>query len=370
MLLEKIKNFYFYKKAEGLYKKYERFIMPLALILGFLLDAATFKTIDIFTNFILLLFYALCAGACIFFINFYEARAAIFSGRIVNKLRLYAPVVMQFCFGALLSMSFVFYSFDGVFSISWPLVLMLLFLMVANEIFKNYYKNPIVQLSALFFVWLTLLGLLFPFVFNSVGSSVFIFGELSAAALFAFFTFVLAKFSVNIRSIYRQVALIAVVIFGFMNFLYFANIVPPMPLVMREGGAYHNVQKINGAYEVWAERESFWYKFFLKKTMHIAPGTVVYIYSAVFSPADLNTEITHHWQKYDEAEKKWVTVNKLSFWVTGGRYAGYRGYSKSARITPGRWRVYVETSRGQKIGKISFTAFAAEIAPETEKILK
>ena len=184
------------------------------------------------------------------------------------------------------------------------------------------------------------------------------------------FVHTLAKFSSNIKQMQKPLALYIVAIFGFMNVLYFANIVPPIPLTMRDGGVYHNVKKVGGIYEVEAERETFFQKIMPGKIIYVTERNLVYVYTSVFSPADLNTEIIHRWQKYNEENGKWVTVNKLSFFVKGGRKDGYRGYSLSSNITPGRWRVFVETKRGQVLGKVSFEVERVNVPSKTEIFFK
>lgn len=370
MLIQKIKNLFFYKKTRDFYRKYERAIIPLTLVLGFVLDIVTFRTIQIVTSFVLLVIYIILVGASIAFINIYEARRLNISNRFIGYLRLSAPVVMQFSFGALLSMSFIFYSFGGAFSVSWPLVLTILFLMVANEIFKEYYKKPMAQLNVFFWCLLTLFFLMFPYAFNSLSAWVFVFGGVSAVFVMMLFVHTISKFSQDIKQIKKPLALYIIAIFGFMNALYFVNIVPPIPLAMREGGMYHNVKRAGGMYEVEAERETFFQKIMPGKIIHIIKNNPVYAYTAIFSPADLNTDIVHRWQKYNEATGKWVTMNKIFFSVVGGRKDGYRGYSLSTNVAPGRWRIYVETKRGQVLGKISFEAKSADNLPATEVLFK
>ena len=156
----------------------------------------------------------------------------------------------------------------------------------------------------------------------------------------------------------------------FMNGLYFLNIIPPIPLSLREAGVYHRVTRAGQDYELSMEKESILQRLFFGKTIHVMKNSPVYIFTSVFSPADLNTEIVHVWQRYDENKKEWQTVNKLSFLLKGGRQEGYRGYSLSNNVVPGKWRVYVETKRGQVLGKISFTVKQVFSLPEIEKIYK
>ncbi len=65
--------------------------------------------------------------------------------------------------------------------------------------------------------------------------------------------------------------------------------------------------------------------------------------------------MVHRWQYYDDETRSWVTASALSFSIHGGRSDGYRGYSVKRSLTEGKWRVSVETVRGQVLGRIPFT---------------
>lgn len=78
----------------------------------------------------------------------------------------------------------------------------------------------------------------------------------------------------------------------------------------------------------------------------------------------------HHWQYYDEAKGEWVSRDRLAFSITGGNRTGYRGYSFKARAEAGKWRVDVETERGQVLGRISFRILPAEGILELKTVVK
>ncbi len=370
MLKEKIQNLVLYTKLKALYKKYERLLMPATLLLGFLTDVITFRTINIFWAFVLLTVHISLVTLSIFLINFYDAHWLGKAGKPLSFLRLAAPIVMQFSFGNLLSASFIFYSFGGVFSVSWPLILLLLFLMVANEVFKESYLKPTVQISALFFCLITLLSLVLPYSLRSISPWVFVLVDVVSVFLIYFFICLLSRKVKEIKEKQKNLGIYIALLFILMNGLYFLNIIPPVPLALRDGGVYHDIVHVGQSYRVTAEKESIWQKIIPGKTVSVADKTPVYVFTAIFSPADLNTEIVHDWQKYDEASHKWISMKKLSFKIVGGRKDGYRGYSISSNVAPGKWRVYVETKRGQVLGKVSFKVKQVETLPEMETLLK
>jgi hypothetical protein len=156
------------------------------------------------------------------------------------------------------------------------------------------------------------------------------------------------------------------IVFGGMYFLYFANIIPPMPLSLREAGVYHSVVKQGNDYKLMGEKENLVDKFIPGQTIHITQRQRVYIYTAIFAPADLNARIYHHWQYYNESVGEWITISRPWFQIVGGRDGGFRNYSYSM-VKEGRWRVYAETERGQVIGRIKFNV---EIVDEASELVE
>ena len=63
-------------------------------------------------------------------------------------------------------------------------------------------------------------------------------------------------------------------------------------------------------------------------------------------------------------------MNKLSFGIVGGRKEGYRGFSLSSNVSSGKWRVFVETKRGQVLGKVAFKVKIVEKMLEMEVVTK
>src|SRR5687767_5925328 len=101
-----------YQKVGALYKKYERLLMPATLLGGFLIDYITFTSINIRTTFIILFIYWILAGSIIAFMHLFDAGKVNVWYRL-KYLRLFSPLILQFCFGSLLGSSLIFYWFSG-----------------------------------------------------------------------------------------------------------------------------------------------------------------------------------------------------------------------------------------------------------------
>ncbi len=348
------KKIFRYKKIKEWYARNERLLIPSMLVLGVTADFVTFTSINITAAFVLLGVYALIAGGAILFLNAYNAETVLKLKNVWRYLWLSTPLVLQFAFGALLSASFIFYFFSGTIFISWPFIGLIVFLMISNEIFRHYYLRPTVQVGAYYFILFTLASIILPFASRAISLSIFIFSGTISLILVAGYIAILLRIAPSSRSSLARFAIVVSIIFFFMNGLYFLNIIPPIPLAIREAVLAHEIKRVNNKYVLLAEEEPFLERFLPGETFHKAEDGKVYVYTAIFAPRGLAATIVHNWQYYDEARGEWVSRDRLSFPITGGAKTGYRGFSVKSQVPPGRWRVDVETERGQVLGRISF----------------
>lgn len=346
-----------------LYAKLERFLMPLMLVTGLAVDFITFQTIRIETALTLLSVYFVAAGLAIVYVHLHDAKGAIDRHPVSRFARLMAELIVQFAFGALLSASLVFYWFSGAASVSWPLIIVLAFLMVSNDVFRQYYTSPAVQISVYYFVAFSLLSLILPVAFNSISAWFFLYAGVLSLVFILFYLAGISRVVPTIREQRLRIFTPIFIIFAFMNALYAFNLIPPIPLSVRESGVYHDLKRENGNYLVKAETYSWWQALWPVSTMHVVAGGKVYVFASIFAPADLNTTITHDWQYFDPTVKEWVSKDQISYPISGGRSDGYRGYSLKSSLTPGRWRVDVKTQRGQVLGRVRFTVERIELPP-------
>jgi hypothetical protein len=154
-------------------------------------------------------------------------------------------------------------------------------------------------------------------------------------------------------------------IFVGMNALYFGNLIPPIPLSLKDVGVYHDIDRLrNGNYVMQYEDHGLPNIFKLYEDFHASVGTPVYAYTAVFSPTSLNTTVIHEWERYDAESGTWVLMGLVNLHVVGGREGGFRTYSIKDDLTSGRWRVNVETLDGHLIGRLRFTVVSDSPLPE------
>jgi len=349
-----------FEKIKKFFIKYERSLSYIAFLLGFTVDNLTLTRIDLLFDNLVLFSYLTIAGAIIIFLSFSKQRqlgASVSpSGVFFTVLHSFAPFVMQFAFGGLFSGFFIFYSRSASLSASWPFLLLLAFMLFGNEFFKKKYAKTIFQISIFYFVLFSFLIFYVPIIVGSMGARIFLLSGLLSIIAIKLFIKLLARISPEqINKSKNSLTLSIAAIFIAINAMYFANIIPPIPLSLKDAGVYHFVARENGNYKV-SHEEKTWRDYipFSVKTIHLTAGEPMYFYSAVFAPTKITMPIFHEWQYFDEARGEWTTKSRIGFQISGGRDGGYRGYTVKESWRAGRWRVNVVTERGQVLGRVSF----------------
>ena len=333
----------------------KRHWMTLSFVFGFLLDNITLNRVDqLFDNFVLAAYVVL---AMVSLLLLYGSAAEKITGRIGELARRYSPLLVQFSFGGLLSGMLIFYGRSGSWSQAWPFMLIILLAIYGNETIRERTSRLIYNLAILFVGLFSYTVLVIPVFTGLMGPWIFVGSGL--LALFIMYWFVQALHKVVPRFItihMRSIVFTLGAIFVSFNFLYFANIIPPIPLSLKDVGIYHSVVHFeNGDYQLKHE-DGRWFEPFKNSddTYHAVPGDNIFCFAQVFAPTKLKTDIYHKWEYYDEGKDDWIEHARMSYGIAGGRDKGFRGYTLIQNYTDGKWRCTVETGRGQVLGREVF----------------
>jgi hypothetical protein len=332
--------------------KNEKWLTPIVLLGGFVLDTLTLRRSDLLAENILLSVYFILVLSGLLIWHKLEQK------RIKNTDQLgfqsFIFLVMQFAFGGLFSSLTVFYVKSASFYASWPFILLLFGGMIATEYFKKHFTLFLVQIGTLYMLLFTYLILLVPLAVRTINGWVFILsGILSLVIIFAYilvFKLYIPKLTKG-KDLYFVYVIGA--IFALINGMYFTNIIPPIPLSLKDSGIYQKVEKNAGTYVFSGFENRFSFRNF-KQEYFIPKGTPVYFYTSVYAPVKFNQKIVHEWQKKNTKDE-WVTILKIDFPIYGGNANGYRGYTVSNKITEGEYKILVETDSGQVLGVKKFS---------------
>jgi hypothetical protein len=339
---------------------YLRYVPTAALFAGLIFDILTLNKPDaVFENVVIIGYLTLSALTI-------TALQSTF-GKLTPGRRLLLLSLLQFSFGNLASALMVLYARSGTFTGSAIFIGILALLFLGNEVLRDRYARAHLRITIWFALLLTYSTLIVPVYLGTIGLLTFFVSVLLALGVTFLFVFLLSyiahiSFKKRVRRITTSVVAITIVFVG----LYITNLIPPVPLALKNIGIYHSVVPLGDAYIATYEPRA-WYEFWrdTNSMYTLQAGAPTFCFSAVYAPGKLEAKIRHRWERYDENVSNWVTVARIPFPIRGGREEGFRGYTQTSQITQGKWRCSVETSRGALIGRTTITV--VEGAPKLQK---
>jgi len=277
-------------------KPYERHLSAAGMLGGFGVDYAAYGRLDHAVTQTVLIVYLSVAAGSILLLHYLEGLAV--SEGFLAKLRGWLPVVTQFAFGTLWSAFLVFYARSGVFVASWPFLLVLLAIFVGNEVFKVYHSRLIFTTVLLAFALLSYAIFMVPVFTHTIGRWTFLGSTAAAAIVFVLFLRLLNWVGHSrLGNLRWQIGLGALGVFMAVNALYFLNVLPPLPLAMQRAGVFHQIKRMGSVYYAMGEPQTWLEYFGIPPVVHVTGDEPVYVYSAVFAPIALKTDVVHVWQR-------------------------------------------------------------------------
>lgn len=345
------------------YGKYERRVSSFSLFFGFIFDLLTISRLDTTWTKIYILSHIVLIG--VFIILIHKKERYRNDELDPSKAHFWFVNILQFLFGGILSTFLISYFRSSDLFVMWPFILILVTAFISNEILKRHYIRLSFQIGLYFLSVYSFAIFFIPILIHKIGVWIFILSGIASLVYISIFIYILFKIVKDKFSASRK-SLIAIVlgIVVLVNTLYFTNLMPPIPISLKDIGVYHNITKnSSGNYDVVYEKKGVKGYFEFYKKFRLVSGEPVYAYSAIFSPSNLNLNVIHEWQHFDETTGKWTLETKVSLPVVGGRDNGFRTYSVRDNLTSGKWRVNVLTDNGQFVGRLRFYIIPVEYTP-------
>lgn len=287
--------------------------------------------------------------------------------RWVLQSRPYYPMASQFLLGGLFSAYAIFYSRSATLTGTAVFFALLILLLVGNEFLRDRLSNLRLLVSLYALVCFGFFTFFLPVVTGHMNLLVFLAGAgLSAAVTFRVVQLVYRDNPDRSRREAVGVTAPAFALIGVLVGFYFLNWIPPVPLSMKFGGMYREVQKQGDQFLLTFDRP--WYQVWKRSQNPFPADEPIYCFTAVFAPVALNTTVYHHWYFRTDNSKPFTHADKIPIKIAGGREGGYRAYTFKQRLDPGEWRVDVEAEDGRIIGQVTVRVEQGETGG-TQKIL-
>jgi hypothetical protein len=357
------------EKPKNFVARHSRLVSFIAFVAGFIWDGLTLTYVNLSEAAVILGAYlAVIAVGIIVFQGISSRYEQGWRRKIAGGI----PYVIQFMFGTLFNASLIFYTRSAELSASWPFLLFLAAVIFGNELFRKRQARLTFQIALFFIAEFLYFVFAVPIVVGKIGAGIFILSGLVSLLVLGIITLVVSKVARG-RFLEKRTIRIFIIgaVYAALNYSYFANLIPPIPLALKDAGVFHSVTKVSGEYVVKYE-PSAPYVFWRKESdvFHEVPGETAYVWSAVFAPTAFSLPVYHEWEHFDEQKGEWILSSRIQFQIFGGRDGGYRGYTFKKDPLPGKWRVDITTETGGRLGRVSFTVVLASSSPLLETGLR
>lgn len=340
-------------------RRNERWLSACFFIFGFLDHLITFGAFSLPTEIILFEVYLGVIALCTLLSHISIGS----TGRVMRTVAVLAPLAAQMTIGGVLAGFVVFYTKESVLSVSWPFLIFLAIIFVGSEFFRDLREHLVFQTALFYFSLYALAVFALPTYVGALNERVFFQSTLLTILIFAVFLGILAIFGwQRLKQTILPILLSTGILTAAIVLAYVTDVIPPLPLALRDGGIYYSITHEGDGYVAQGEQKQPWWHIGTETVDHV-PGTPLYAFSAVFAPGAFATSVVHEWQFYNPQTKTWETRSTVAFTLSGGREEGYRGYSLKNDPEPGKWRVRVQTLTGQTIGEFRFNVTSVSTAP-------
>jgi hypothetical protein len=346
-----------FSRIIGWIQKRQHHISTLVFLGGFLLDIATLTFLDLQQVELLFTFYLVIVTIASFINHLVDTKVnEENTPKFYKTASVISALTVQFFVSGLLSGFLIFYTKSSSLLISWPFLLLLALIFLGNEFLREYRYHLTFQTVLLYFSFYAFSIFAVPVFLGKLGPSIFLISTgIAIAALAAYLFFLRLLDTTRFRTFLMSTIIACTVCTGIVVGSYFLNLIPPLPLTLKDGGVYQSVVRTASGYDLAGGQTEKWWDPRTPQIVIASDGSLS-AYTSIFAPVAFTAGIEHEWDWYNPKSRTWEEQALIAFGLTGGREQGYRGYSTKTAVTPGSWRVKVMTQSGQVIGTLRFTA--------------
>ena len=333
---------------------------------GVTYDTVTLTRIDRLLDNLILLLYLMVLGVLIVLKGRTDLQKIhgepVTTGKaahVLDRAEPYYPMGIQFLLGGLFSAYTIFYSQSASLTTTAVFFGVLVLLLVGNEFLHDRLSSLKLLISLYALVAFCFFTFFLPVLTGIMNWIMVVLGAvLSLALALRVLELVYQGQTSRARMELVKAGGPAVAVVAVLIAFYFLNWIPPVPLSLKLGGIYHQVEKVDGLYHLTFEKPA-WYQVMKRSDNPFHGDGPAYCFTAVFAPVDLKTIIYHRWQYRvvtpgRSSKGDFSTTDRIPIRISGGREGGYRGYTIKQHVPPGEWRVDVETEDGRVIGRVLF----------------
>ena len=350
-------------RLKELHQKHKRWIPIVSFILGFLFDSFMLRRIDELSTLIQQACY-LCIATGLVSIELVEETREIKAPKILSRIWQYREFLLHFLLGTLLNSYTIFFFKSASALTSLLFIGALVAILTVNE-FLRFGKSQLqVHVALVSLCLISYLLSLAPIVLGFMGILPFFVSV--SASLFIFTLYygcIRPRLSGNPHLLHTHLLYPYATIHLIFIVLYFLNAIPPVPLAVSYMGIFHQVEKSEDGYQLSFTHPEWKFWEHGDETFLARPGDPIFCFAQIFSPTRFKENLQVRWLLWDE-KKGWQSQDVIPLSVTGGRDQGYRVVIRKNNYQPGQWRVQIETTRNQEVGRLKFSVVADDTTDE------
>jgi hypothetical protein len=274
-----------------------------------------------------------------------------------GKLLHFRHELIHFLFGTLLNAFLVFYlkAASGL----WSLVFMagLGSLLLANEMPRFRSLGPLMRVALLSFAFTSYFSYLFPVLLGFLSPSLFLLAVCLSASLTYFLWRLYVRWTPDPRWGFARAVAPSLSLQALLLMLYWARVVPPVPLSLKWIGIYHDVQRQGKVVRLLHQRPYWKFWEHGDQTFLARPGDRIFCFTQIFAPRNFRDGLRVRWA-YRDPKSRWAWTDAIPLTISGGHQEGWRGVAYKKNFSPGDWKLNIETSDGRDVGDIRFTVIA------------
>jgi hypothetical protein len=323
---------------------------------GFVFDWFTVARIDSWIDIAIQLLYLSAIAGLLLLQQMHAQGAWRPRGRVVDLWN-HADKALHFLYGALLSVHVVLYFRSSAAAAPAVFLALLGATMVLNELPQIRRLGFRLRLGLYTFCLATLSIYLVPLLLGHMGHGVFVLSLGLTAAMVAALAFLLARWDPHPRRALPRLGAPGGIVLLVLLALYFAKLIPPVPLSVQGQGVYHGITRtpdgtgfvlraLPSRFSMSGWRDS--------RPFHARPGDHMVYFVRLFAPSGFNHKVTIRWEHRNDRSGTWQVTDRIPLEIVGGRALGFRGHAVKEHYEPGAWRVRSETEDGRTIGLLSF----------------
>lgn len=337
------------KKLTQLFKKYPHRFTSAFFVLGFAWDALTLWKADGWYENAWFGLYLVISTIVLVGLSKTDENKA-------HPRRALLIATLQFCFGALAGGMLILYGRSGTLAGSAAFLSVGAAILLSNDLWAHRYSAQNMRIGVWYALLIAYISMVFPILYGRIGGDVFMHGILTGfiVAFVLIVAFRAVGYLARPRDLYTPLITISLITV-FYVFSHFTRIMPAVPLALRHAGIAHSVVHVDSTYTVQFEDSSFPLLLETSRIFNAIAPVRLYCFSQVYVPKTITTQIQHRWEHFDVTTRTWKTVAIVPYSISGGREAGYRGYTYITARAYGDYRCNIETDHQVLIGRRDVT---------------